>query len=146
MESISTTVTCEPRRAQTDPSSSPIAPAPTTTMLVGTAFKAIPWSEEMIVSPSNFMKGSSTAEDPVAMMMFLVSRIRSPDVLRTRTSPAFPSRPSPRTISTPRLLTKNSTPLLSCPTTLSLLAIIAATSKVIFSPPTMPCFLPWTTC
>ena len=57
-----------------------MAPPPTTTSFFGTASKAMAWSLETIVLPSNFMNGSSTGAEPVAMTMFLavIWSFRSP--------------------------------------------------------------------
>mmetsp|Transcript_1836 Transcript_1836/g.4089 ORF Transcript_1836/g.4089 Transcript_1836/m.4089 type:complete len:202 (+) Transcript_1836:625-1230(+) len=71
----SITVTLVPRRAHTDPSSKPITPPPTTAMVLG-IFSSIsaPVEETQVLSPKslNFMKGSSTGSEPVAMMVFFV--------------------------------------------------------------------------
>ena len=48
-----------------------MAPPPTTTRLAGTLSNAIAWSLETTVLPSNFMNGSSTGAEPVAMTKFL---------------------------------------------------------------------------
>ncbi len=65
----SRTVTSDPSRLQTEPSSSPIAPAPMTSNFFGTSEKQSASVLLTIVSPSNFMLGSSTGTLPVAMMM-----------------------------------------------------------------------------
>jgi len=72
--------TSAPRRDQTEPSSTPITPPPTTTSFFGTLWKLMAWSEETIVSPSNFMNGSSTGVEPVAMTMFFAVNCWSPTV------------------------------------------------------------------
>src|SRR6185369_16181631 len=66
----STTVTSAPSRDQTEPSSSPIAPPPTTTSFFGMEGNAIASSDETTDWPSNFMDGNSTGAEPVAMTMF----------------------------------------------------------------------------
>src|SRR5258708_26943084 len=66
-------VTLEPSRAQTDPSSRPIAPAPMTRNSGGGSVKVSASVLLTIVWPSNFANGNSIGALPVAMMMFLVS-------------------------------------------------------------------------
>jgi hypothetical protein len=68
----STTVTLEPSRCQTDPSSSPITPAPMTTKCPGTegydsASVLVPMR-----SPSSSTPGNLATLLPVAMSAFLV--------------------------------------------------------------------------
>jgi hypothetical protein len=68
----STTVTSAPRRDQTEPSSTPDdAAADDHELLRHGRGKAMAWSLETTVLPSNFMNGSSTGAEPVAMTMFL---------------------------------------------------------------------------
>src|SRR3954466_652651 len=71
----STTVTSDPSRDQTDPSSKPIAPPPTTTSRLGTESNAIAWSLDTTVVPSNFMKGNSTGAEPVAITTFFADTL-----------------------------------------------------------------------
>ena len=66
-------VTSDPSRFQTEPSSSPTAPAPITRNFFGGSVKVSASVLLTIVLPSNFANGSSTAALPVAMIMFLVS-------------------------------------------------------------------------
>ena len=66
-------VTSEPSRFQTEPSSSPIAPAPTTTSFFGASAKVSASVLLTIVFPSNFANGNSTGALPVAMTIFFVS-------------------------------------------------------------------------
>src|SRR6266567_4242639 len=66
-------VTSEPSRAQTEPSSSPIAPAPMTRNLFGASVKVSASVLLTIVLPSNFAKGSSIGALPVAITIFFVS-------------------------------------------------------------------------
>ena len=69
----STTVTCEPRRRQTDPSSSPITPAPTTIILAGNLSSAKAPVEDTTIFSSISTPGSGVTSEPVAMTMALVS-------------------------------------------------------------------------
>ena len=64
---ISTSV---PKRDQTEPNSSPMAPAPTTAIFLGISVKAIAWSLVTIFSPSMGRLGISLGLDPVAIMIF----------------------------------------------------------------------------
>src|SRR5260370_32588911 len=66
-------VTSEPSRAQTEPSSSPIAPAPTTRNLGGGSVKVSASVLLTIVLPSNLANGNSIGALPVALMIFFVS-------------------------------------------------------------------------
>mmetsp|Transcript_13194 Transcript_13194/g.20705 ORF Transcript_13194/g.20705 Transcript_13194/m.20705 type:complete len:205 (+) Transcript_13194:530-1144(+) len=71
----SITVTSAPRRPHTDPNSNPITPPPIMAIFLGTLGKSrAPVEDTQVLAPSslNFMKGSSTGSDPVAMMVFLV--------------------------------------------------------------------------
>ena len=67
----STTVTSLPSRLHTEPSSSPITPAPTTSNRLGTSFSAMAPVEETICFSSMVTPGSGATSEPVAMMMCL---------------------------------------------------------------------------
>jgi hypothetical protein len=71
----STTVTLAPSRAQTEPSSSPITPPPTTTMVAGTLASSSAPVEDTIAfsSKSTLTPGMSATSDPVAMTIFFAS-------------------------------------------------------------------------
>ena len=68
-------VTSAPSRAQTEASSSPMAPPPTTARRCGTASKPMAWSEETTVRPSNGRKESSEGAEPVARTMFFAAMV-----------------------------------------------------------------------
>ena len=69
----STTPTSEPSRRHTEPSSSPITPAPTTSRRLGTfGSESAPVDETMFTS-SMLTPGSFATSEPVAMTMLLVS-------------------------------------------------------------------------
>jgi len=69
----SMTVTLEPRRAQTDPSSSPITPPPMTARCAGTLSRSSAPVDDTHVRSVKSLKGkngSSTGSEPAAMMVF----------------------------------------------------------------------------
>ena len=66
------TVTFDPNRDQTDPSSSPMTPAPMMIISGGTASRDKAPVEEMIFFSSISIPGKGVTSDPVAMRMFLV--------------------------------------------------------------------------
>ncbi len=76
--SISTTVTLDPSRRHTEPSSRPTAPAPITTRLLGTDRKSSASVEETTRSPSKGRNGSSMACEPIARQMFRASISAAP--------------------------------------------------------------------
>ena len=64
------TVTFEPKRAQTLPSSRPITPAPITPRVSGTdSISKAPVLSKIFLS-SNFAEGISIGDDPVAIIIF----------------------------------------------------------------------------
>ena len=69
----STTSTSDPSRRHTEPSSSPITPAPTTSMRFGTWGSASAPVDDTMVSSSISMPGNRATSEPVAMTMLLVS-------------------------------------------------------------------------
>ena len=73
----STTVTSAPSRRQTEPSSSPITPAPTTISFFGTLGRLKAPVEETTVFSSISTPGSFATSEPVAITIALVSRIVS---------------------------------------------------------------------
>ena len=95
----SMTVTSAPSRAQTEPSSRPIAPAPMTSIVFGTFSSAMPWSLLMTRLPSNLRNGSSTGTLPVASRMFCVLSVffAPPSPV---TSTVLPSTSLPRPFTT----------------------------------------------
>mmetsp|Transcript_18839 Transcript_18839/g.47866 ORF Transcript_18839/g.47866 Transcript_18839/m.47866 type:complete len:313 (-) Transcript_18839:260-1198(-) len=68
----STTVTLEPKRRHTEPSSRPITPPPITIKFSGTLSRARAPVELTTVFSSKGRKGSSMGSEPVASMTFLV--------------------------------------------------------------------------
>ena len=107
----STTVTLAPSRRHTEPSSSPITPAPTTSRWPGTAGSAIAWSELTTRLPSISTPLSGATAEPVAMTMFLVSSVcvlPSADLISTL--PGAAMRPMPNTESILFFLSRKSTP------------------------------------
>ena len=92
----STTRTSLPSRRQTEPSSSPITPAPTTSSRFGTLGSVSAPVEETTVRSSMAMPGSLATSEPVAMTMLLASsRCLSP------LSRLTPTLPTPRTVAVP---------------------------------------------
>mmetsp|Transcript_13086 Transcript_13086/g.32076 ORF Transcript_13086/g.32076 Transcript_13086/m.32076 type:complete len:238 (-) Transcript_13086:425-1138(-) len=82
----STTVTCAPSRAHTDPSSSPITPPPTMAIFSGTfSRRRAPVDDTQVLAPKSLkgMKGSSTGSEPVAMMVFLALMVCLPPSMRS---------------------------------------------------------------
>mmetsp|Transcript_27634 Transcript_27634/g.56603 ORF Transcript_27634/g.56603 Transcript_27634/m.56603 type:complete len:204 (-) Transcript_27634:380-991(-) len=111
----SITVTLVPRRAHTEPSSSPITPPPTTAMVAGTlSMRRAPVEETHVrsVKSLNFMNGSSTGSDPEAMMVFLVLMVvLAPPSPSTSMVCASTNLPQPFTYSTLFFLNSPSIPL-----------------------------------
>ncbi len=92
----STTSTSAPRRRQTEPSSSPITPAPITTSFFGTPESTSAPVEDTIVFSSIVTPGSVATSEPVAMTIALASRVSvEPSSLRTSTRPGAVMTPSP---------------------------------------------------
>ena len=133
-------VTSDPSRAQTDPSSRPIAPAPTTRNLGGASTKVSASVLLTIVLPSNFANGSSIAALPVAMTIFFVSiSCCSPLDDLTETLPGAVIVPNPSNVVTLFVFMSARTPLFIVLTTLSLRCCIFARSTLAFSM-IIPCF------
>ena len=65
----SITCTSAPSRFQTEPSSSPITPAPMTTIDFGTSLSSSAPVEDTIRSSSSSTKGGTATSEPVAMTM-----------------------------------------------------------------------------
>ncbi len=124
----STTSTSEPRRRHTEPSSSPITPAPITSSRFGTSGNDSAPVDDTIWRSSISMPGSVAASEPVAITMFFASSSRTPSFVFTLTRPGAVIFPSPTMPVTLFFLNRNSTPLVSSPTTLFLCAIIAGRS------------------
>ena len=108
----STTVTLAPSRCHTEPSSSPITPAPTISSLPGTlSSDSAPVDDTMRFS-SISMPFSRAISEPVAITMFLVSTtcvLPSPPV--TSTLPVPSTLPLPWMTSILFFFIRNSTPL-----------------------------------
>ena len=132
-------MTLEPSRFQTDPSSRPMYPPPTTTRCSGTLSKQRASVELTIVLPSKGMKGRFTGSLPVASRMWAVSSVVSPPSLfRTTTRLGEATRAVPKIGSILFFLNRPRTPPVSPLTTSSLRASIAGTSSS--RPPTLiPC-------
>src|SRR5918993_1461006 len=131
----STTVTCAPRRSQTDRSSSPITPPPMTTMCLGTCGRASAPVESTILAAalSTSTPGSGVTEEPVAMTMFLAVTVRSPTL--TVFGPSKVPRPFSHSILF--FLNRNSMPPVRPFTAVSLDSCITARSTstpLVFTP------------
>ena len=134
----STTVTSAPSRRQTEPSSSPITPAPTTTRCPGTLSRSSAPVEETIVFSSNSSStpGMPATSDPVAMTMFFASiSLVLPSSSATETLPSPSTVPVPRSTSTLFFFIRKATPSTLDFTVASLCAIIAGRSS--FGLPTL---------
>ncbi|MNK95769.1 hypothetical protein D3C87_1160230 [compost metagenome] len=115
----STTVTCAPRRRHTEPSSSPITPAPMTTRCFGTSVSDRAPVESRMRLLSISTPGRGVGSEPVAMMMSLaLNSVLPPAASVTLTLPGPSIRPQPLIQSTLFLRKRNSMPLVS-PVTLS---------------------------
>ena len=139
----SSTVTSLPSRRHTEPNSSPIAPAPTTSSRRGTSGSVSASVLCTMRRPSNVMPGSAAGLLPVAISTrFACSRRGAPSPV-TSTSWADTSRPTPAMRSTLFFLNSPSTPRVSSFTTCPLRAIIAGRSSdtpATFTPcAAMPC-------
>ena len=134
----STTVTSAPRRDQTEPSSRPMAPPPTTTSFFGTDSKAMAWSDETTVWPSNFMKGSSTGAEPVAMTKFFAETETVSFSPLTDSEVAEVNVAVPVRTATLRALARRARPPTFLATTSSLRFSIVGTSMS-----TEPSLMPW---
>ena len=136
-------MTSEPRRDQTEPSSSPMAPPPTTTSFFGTESNAIAWSLETMFFPSNFRNGNSTGAEPVATTTFFAVKTCSvPSAARTATRSAARKEAAPVTTVTLRALASWATPATSLATTSSLRRRKEGRSRST-EPSLMPCSLAW---
>ena len=92
----STTVTSDPSRFQTEPSSSPITPAPITTSRFGTSAISSAPVEVTTLFSSTSTPGREAGSDPVAMTMFLAFRTPASGP-STVTSPGAVILPQPFT-------------------------------------------------
>ena len=91
------TSTLAPKRAQTEPSSRPIAPAPITTSEPGTCSKLSASVLVTITLPSAGANGRAIGTLPVAMMMCLASSDSlAPSAFFTLTKPGFSITPWPK--------------------------------------------------
>ena len=126
----STTVTSAPSRRQTEPSSSPITPAPTTMSFFGTLGRLSAPVEETTVFSSISTPGSLATSEPVAITIALVSCVVSaPSALLTTTLPGAAMRPSPLIQSILFFLNRKATPLTLAATVSSLCFIITGRSS-----------------
>ena len=121
----STTVTFEPSRAHTEPSSSPIMPPPITSSRLGTDLNDSAPVELTTLSSSTVIPGRLDGTEPEAMMMFLVS-IVWPGPLSgvTSTLPGAAIEPVPRKVVILFFLNRNSMPETFAVTVSSLCASI----------------------
>ncbi len=103
----SSTVTSEPSRAYTEPSSSPITPAPITAIRFGISVSSSAPVELTIVFSSIVTPLSGVTSDPEAITMFFALCT----VPSTSTSPGAAILPQPFSQSTLFFLNRNSTPL-----------------------------------
>ena len=126
----STTVTCAPRRRHTEPSSSPITPAPTTSSFFGTFSSASAPVDDTMRFSSISMPFSRATSEPVAITMFLVSTVCVlPSAPFTSILPGAVMRPWPMKASILFFLSRNATPLTLPATPSSLNFIIAGRSS-----------------
>ena len=135
----SSTVTLLPSRAQTEPSSRPMAPAPITTRCPGTSLHASASVLPPTRSPSSSTFGRVPTRLPVAMMILLAAIVSSPALEVTATVPGPAKRAVPAYRVTPARLNSAAMPSVRPVTTSSLRAIMAARSSV-----TLPSLTPWT--
>ena len=107
----STTCTSEPSRRHTEPSSSPITPAPMTSMRLGTFGRESAPVEETMVSSSMSMPGSRATSEPVAMTMLLASSVCAPPAASlTSTLPGAAMVAVPCTVSILFFFSRKATP------------------------------------
>ena len=135
----SSTVTSDPSRRQTLPSSRPITPAPMTPSRLGTSLNSSAPLLSTMRSPSVLATGMLMGSEPVAMMMFsalTVCWLPSWAVMATLPSPSSSAEPSMRVILF--FLNSPAMPPVSCLTILSLRATMVGTSTV-----TSPTVMPW---
>ncbi len=126
----STTVTWAPRRRHTEPSSSPITPAPTTSSFSGTLSSASAPVDETMRFSSISMPFRRATSEPVAITMFFVSTVWVlPSAPFTSILPGAVMRPWPMKASTLCFLSRNATPLTLPSTPSSLNFIIAGRSS-----------------
>ncbi len=139
----STTVTSAPRRAQTEPISRPITPAPIRMRRLGTDFSDKAPVLVTMRSSSTSIPGREVGSEPVAITMFLVSSVRvDPSSSVASTLPLPRILPRPFTYSTLFFLNKYSMPCVSPPTASSFWAIIWSRSSSTL-PVLMPIFANW---
>ena len=137
----STTVTSAPSRRHTEPSSSPITPAPTTSSRSGTLSSTSAPVEDTMRFSSISMPLSRATSEPVAMTMALVSSVCVlPSAALTSTLPGAAMRPRPWKLSILFFLSRKATPLTLPSTPSSLNFIMAARSS--FGVPTPMPILP----
>mmetsp|Transcript_13818 Transcript_13818/g.37812 ORF Transcript_13818/g.37812 Transcript_13818/m.37812 type:complete len:286 (-) Transcript_13818:322-1179(-) len=148
----SITVTWDPSRLHTLPSSRPMTPPPMTTMRLGTSFRSRAPVDVTMVSSSTSTPGKAAGSEPVARMTFLVLIVSVvPSSLATTTSPGLAvSEPQPFAYVTLFFLKSPSMPLVSPSTDFDFCSIILPTSMDT-SPTEMPClaivwFASWNRC
>ena len=126
----SITVTSAPRRRQTEPSSSPITPAPMTISRFGTDGSDRAPVESTIRPATKSTPGRGVGSEPVAMMMFLAATtVLDPSAAVTSTWPGATMRPRPFSQSTLFFLNRNSMPLVRAVTLSAFWAIICVRSS-----------------
>ncbi|MCY1432487.1 hypothetical protein D9M71_484870 [compost metagenome] len=136
----SMTVTSAPRRAQTEPSSRPITPAPITPSFFGTAWKSRAPVESTITSWSTGAGGMSTGLEPEARITFSASTICTlPSEPVTSTCLLASSLPWPSSRVTPLALNRVATPPVRFFTMVSLRPTMVGTSME-----TPLASMPWT--
>ena len=127
----STTTTSAPSRRHTEPSSSPITPAPTTSRRCGTLSSASAPVDDTMRFSSISMPFRRATSEPVAMTIdFVPSVCVAPSSAFTSTLPAATMRAVPWKASILFFLNRKSTPLTLPSTPWSLNAIIALRSSL----------------
>ena len=128
--SNSTTITLEPRRRHTEPSSSPMTPAPMTSIRSGTSSSTSAPVEETMRFSSMSMPGKRATSEPVAMTIALPSMVSFlPSAVLTSTLPGAAMRPVPWKVSILFFLNRKATPLTLPSTPVSLNFIMAGRSS-----------------
>ncbi len=115
----STTVTSDPSRRQTEPSSRPMMPAPTTTRCFGTSASSSAPVDDTIFFSSTVTPGSGVTSEPEAIRMFFAESVSftAPSSPSTETAPALSMRPVPWNEAILFFLNRKATPLVVASTT-----------------------------
>ena len=135
----STTVTSDPSRRQTEPSSSPMMPAPTTMRCFGTSASSSAPVDDTIFFSSTATPGRGMTSEPEAIRMFLADSVSltAPSSPSTTTEPAFSMRPVPWNAVILFFRNRKATPLVVASTT-SLLRFISWAKSSLGGASTMP--------